>query len=430
MASFIDTIVVGGGQAGLSASWHLKNAKREHVVLDRGHVGDTWRDRWDSFCLVTPNHLCRLPGFPYDGDEPHGFMLRDQIVAYVERFASNFGPPLRSDVEVERVVASNGSARFRLQTSVGDFLARNLIIAVGTHQHPNIPDWDGHLAAGIERLHTRDYRNPEQLPEGAVLVVGSGQSGCQVVEDLLHAGRDVHLCVGNAGRLPRRYRGRDILDWDVLTGYMDLPVDQHPKGKAVRFQAHSHLTGRNGGHTIDLRQLALDGVRLHGKVLAAEGKVLRFAGNLVESLEAADRKFESETEAIDAFIDANDLDDPVEVVVPIDWQPAQILPAIDLAEAGISTVIYATGFHFDFGWIDLPVFNERGYPHYQRGVTELPGLYFVGLHWMQTQGSGLFAGVGRDAEYIVEHMNRQHEPQQLGSRARVGNGDQIGNISE
>jgi putative flavoprotein involved in K+ transport len=407
MSSYFETIVVGGGQAGLSVSWHLKQAGREHVVLDRGRSGDTWRKRWDSFCLVTPNHLCQLPGFPYDGDDPHGFMLRDEIVAYVERYAASFDPPYREGVEVTRISASDGPGRYRLETSAGEFQARNVVITVGTHQHPNIPDWNDALPTKITRLHTRDYRNSAKLPDGAVLVVGSGQSGCQVAEDLLGAGREVHLSVGNAGRIPRHYRGRDILDWDLATGYMEMPVDQHPKGRAIRFQAHPHLSGRDGGHTIDLRQMALDGVRLHGKVLGVDGAKLHLSGNLAETLDAVDRFCRAEMEGIDAFIVENGFDSAVEEVVPVDWRPEPEPPILDLGDAGITCLIYATGFHFDFGWIDLPVFDGRGYPRYERGVTELPGLYFAGLHWMYTQGSGLFYGVGRDAGFVVDHLSNQ-----------------------
>lgn len=407
MSTYIDTVVVGGGQAGLSTSWHLKQAGREHVVLDRGRIGDTWRNRWDSFCLVSPNVLCRLPGFPYDGSDPHGFMLRDQIVEYVERFAANFDPPYRGGVEVERISACDGPGRFKLATSAGEFRSDNLIVAVGTHQHANTPGWDKNISAKITKLHTRDYRNLDQLPEGAVLVVGSGQSGCQITEDLLNAGREVHLCVGNAGRIPRRYRGQDIFDWDVATGYMEMSVDQHPKGTDIRFKAHPHLTGRDGGHTIDLRKLALDGVQLHSKVLDADGTMIRLAGDLAETLDAVDKFCLGEIDGIDAFIAKNSLIAPKENIEPIDWQPASEPLEFDLAKTGISAIIYATGFHFDFSWIDLPVFGERGYPRYQRGVTDLEGLYFVGLHWMHTQGSGLFYGVGRDADHVVQHLTER-----------------------
>lgn len=400
----MDTIVVGGGQAGLSVSWYLKQAGREHVVLDRGRIGDTWRNRWDSFCLVSPNNLCRLPGFPYDGDDPHGFMHRDEIVDYIVRYANSFDPPYRSGIEVERISASEGPGRFELKTSDGVLTAGNLVITVGTHQHPNIPAWHEDLPNGANGIHTRDYRSAAELADGAVFVVGSGQSGCQVAEDLHLSGRDVHLAVGNAGRIPRRYRGRDIFEWDLATGYMTMPVEQHPKGTAIRFKAHPHMSGRDGGRTINLRQMALDGIRLHGKVLGVEGGCFRLCGDLAETLGGADDVCRAEMEGIDKFIEENGLDVPAEEVTPVDWQPEPERALFDLSGAGISTVIYATGFHFDFGWINLPVFDERGYPRYVRGVTEIPGLYFCGLHWMHTQGSGLFYGVGEDAEYVVGHL--------------------------
>ena len=289
MDSFMDTIVLGGGQAGLSVSWHLTQAGKEHIVLDRGQIGDTWRNRWDSFCLVSPNRLCRLPGFPYDGDDPDGFMLRDEIVSYIERFADSFDPPYRAGVEVQRVTTDQDTGRFSLETSAGVFTSNNLVITVGTHQHPNFPQWHEQLPGSVTGMHTRDYRNAQQLADGAVFVIGSGQSGCQVAEDLYCSGREVHLAVGDAGRIPRRYRGRDIFDWDLATGYMTMPVEDHPLGTAIRFKAHPHMTGRDGGHTIDLRRMALDGVRLHGKVLGVEDGCFRLAGNLAETLDGVDK---------------------------------------------------------------------------------------------------------------------------------------------
>ena len=404
MNQHVDTIVMGGGQAGLSVSWHLKQAGREHVILDRGKVGDTWRLRWDSFCLVTPNRFCQLPGFPYDGDEPDGFMLRDQIVDYLERYARSFDPPYRSGVEVRHIRAAKDAGRFLLDTSEGAFTADNLIIAVGTHQHTNIPAWSSKLPTDIGQFHTRHYQNPAQLADGAVLVVGSGQSGCQVVEDLHGAGREVHLCVGKAGRIPRRYRGRDILEWEDVTGSFDLLVDEHPKGRDIRFKPHPHLSGRDGGHTIDLRQLALDGVKLHGRLLDVEGTTARFADDLAENLDTIDRTCRENLAEIDDYIAKNGIDAPADDLRPVDWEPSRAEPLLDLRQTGITSVIYATGFHFDFSWIDLPLFDERGYPRYERGVTEIPGLYFVGLHWLRTLGSGLFYQVGRDAQFVVDGL--------------------------
>jgi putative flavoprotein involved in K+ transport len=406
MREYINTIVVGGGQAGLSVSWHLKQAGRKHLILDRGRIGDTWRRRWDSFCLVTPNRYCQLPGFPYDGDEPEGFMLRDQIVGYVERFAKSFEPPYRGGVEVRRVGPSSNGGRFSLETSEGVLDTDNLIIAVGTHQKPSVPAWGSKLAGDIVQLHTRDYRNPARLPDGAVLVVGSGQSGCQVVEDLLGAGREVHLCVGSAGRLPRRCRGRDILEWEAAIGSFEVPVDEHPAGRAIRFKPHPHLSGRDRGRTIDLRRLALDGVRLHGRLTDAEGHQVRLADDLAENLDAIDKACWEGLAKIDEYIAKNGIDAPESDLEPIDWQPTAEPATLDLKQAGIGSVIYGTGFRFDFGWIDFPVFDKRGYPRYERGATEVPGLYFVGLHWLHTAGSGLFYQVGRDAEYVVDRLCR------------------------
>jgi putative flavoprotein involved in K+ transport len=406
MSEYVETIVIGGGQAGLSASWHLKKAGREHLVLDRGRIGDTWRHRWDSFCLVSQNWLCQLPEFPYDGDDPDGFMLRDQIVDYVERFARSYAPPYRGNIDVHRMRHSNHKGRFELDTSEGTFCADRLIVATGAHQQPNIPTWAGKLAGDIAQLHSCDYRNPQQFPDGAVLVIGSGQSGCQIVEDLLFAGREVHLSVSKAGRLQRRYRGRDMSKWAHATGFFDTPVDEHPLGEEIRFRAQWHTSGRNGGRTIDLRRLALDGVRLHGRLLDADGATVSFAGDLASNLDLADRMCRERLSQIDDYIAKNGIDAPPEELVPVAWQPFEEPPTIDLKEAGIGTVIYGTGFHPDFRWIDMPVFDGRGYPRTRRGVTEIPGLHFLGLHWLHTMGSGLFYGVGRDAEHVVSHICR------------------------
>ena len=409
MNTLLDTIVVGGGQAGLSVSWHLTQAGKEHVILDRGKIGDTWRNRWDSFCLVSPNRLCRLPGFPYDGDDPDGFMLRDEIVDYINRFADSFDPPYRSGIGVHQISTSTDTGRFKLTTSDGELTARNLVITVGTHQHPNIPRWHQDLPQGVMGMHTRDYRNSYGLADGAVFIIGSGQSGCQVAEDLHLSGREVHLAVGNAGRIPRRYRGRDIFEWDLATGYMTMPVEEHPIGTDIRFKAHPHLSGRDGGRTIDLRQMALDGIQLHSKVLDIERGCFRLSGDLAETLDGIDNFCRNEMAGIDKHIRESGLDDPEEEVTPVDWSPELKPELFDLSESDVSTVIYATGFHFDFTWIDLPVFDDRGYPRYDRGVTEVPGLYFCGLHWMHTQGSGLFYGVGDDAGYVVSHLISQRE---------------------
>lgn len=406
MVEQVDTIVIGGGQAGLSASWHLMRNHREHLVLDRGNIGDTWRHRWDSFCLVTPNHFCRLPGFPYNGGDSDGFMKRDDIVDYVESFAKSFNPPLRNSIEVHRVTASDNVDQFIIETSEGAFQAGNVIIATGTHQHPKFPSWSNKLADQIVQLHTSDYINAKQLPEGSVLVVGSGQSGCQIVEDLRLAGRDVYLCVGKAGRIPRRYRGQDIIQWLFDAGFFEIPVDDHPLGRAVRFKPHEHLTGRDGGRTIDLRQMAIDGVKLLGRMVDADGFQAHFANDLEKNLDAIDIECQKTLALIDKYIAENGIEAPDNNIETVNWVPDSVSKTLDLKQAGINSVIHGTGFTYDFSWIDLPIFDDRGYPLYERGVTELPGFYFVGLHWMHTVGSGLFSQVARDTEYVVEHLNQ------------------------
>lgn len=402
MTDATQVIVIGGGQAGLATSYCLKQKGIDHIVLDRGRIGDTWRKRWDSFCLVTTNSLCRLPGHPYDGDDPGGFMGRDDIVRYVERYAAKFEPPFHGGVEVARLGRDDDG--FVVTTSEGEFRAPKVVVATGTHQHPRTPPCAADLDSSITQLHSSAYRNADGLPRGAILVVGSGQSGCQIVEDLELAGRTVHLAVGKAGRVPRRYRGKDVTLWAERLGLVNLPIHDHPKGEAVRFGPNPHVSGRDGGHTTDLRDFARRGIRLHGHVTGFQGTRAALAPDLAANLDAADEACREITGVIDKIIEAKGIAaDPPDLEVH-DWQPGPPQTELDLAEAGISTVIWATGFRYDFGWVDLPVFDDRGYPRYERGVTELPGLYFVGLHWMYTQGSGLFYGVGRDAEHIVEHM--------------------------
>lgn len=408
MAEQIDTLVIGGGQAGLSVSCLLKAVNHEHLVLDRGEVGDTWRNRWDSFCLVTPNHYCRLPGFPYPGSDPGGFMLRDEIVDYVEAFADSFNPPIRNGIDVLRISQSASGDQFEVETSAGDFEASNVIVATGTHQHPRFPSWCNQLDRNILQLHSSEYFKPNQLPDGSVLVVGSGQSGCQIVEDLHFADRDVYLSVGKAGRIPRRYRDRDIIDWLFDAGFMNTPVNDHPLGTAVRFMAHEHLSGRDGGRTIDLRRMAQGGVNLLGRLTVVDGCMAYFQNDLTESLDAIDEECQETLSHVDNYIAENHIEAPSDDLQTVDWQPGPEPETLDLEKAGISSVIYATGFTYDFSWIDLPIFDDRGYPRYERGVTELPGLYFVGLHWMHTAGSGLFSQVGRDAEYVVEKVRQNH----------------------
>lgn len=407
-------IVVGGGQAGLSTSYCLSERNIDHVVFEKGRIGEAWRsDRWDTFCLVTPNWQCRLPGFryteEYGGDDPHGFMKRDEIVHYLESYAASFDPPVQEGVGVEKVARRPKEDGFRVETETGTHWADQVVIAVGTYHRPKVPPMSESLSDEITQLHSSAYKNPDLLPEGEILVVGSGQSGTQIAEDLHWAGRQVHLSVGGAPRAPRRYRGRDVVAWLEDMGHYDRPIHEHPEGEAVRHKTNHYLSGRDGGHEIDLRALALEGMELYGRLRDVEGQEFSFRPNLQENLDAADASAEDIKRRIDDYIDEQNIDAPAESSYKPPWKPKQETEFLSSEEADIRTVIWATGYGYDFSWVDCPVFDDTGYPEYDRGVTDVLGLYFIGLAWLYTWGSGRFAGVGRDARYLAERIVEHRE---------------------
>jgi putative flavoprotein involved in K+ transport len=394
-------VVVGGGQAGLATSWHLTQRGLDHVVLEADRVGGEWRNRrWDSFCLVTPNWQCRLPGFPYGGPEPDGFMGRDEIVAYLEDYARSYDVPL-----VEGVRATGLDDGFRIATTQGVITANQVVLATGPYQRPRIPRMAERLPATIAQLHSSQYKNPDQIPAGEVVVVGTGQSGCQIAEDLHLAGRTVHLVTGSAPRVARFYRGRDVVAWLDLMGYYGKGIDQFDDVDAVRFRVNHYVTGRDGGRDIDLRKFALEGMKLYGRLVDADQTSLRFAQDLGKNLDHADAVSEGIKDSIDAFIAANGIDAPNEDRYRPVWEPSSEPESLEIN--GISTVIWSTGFRRDDSWIRLPVFDGRGYPTHHRGVTSVPGLYFIGLPWQHTWGSGRFGGVADDAQYLVERITEQ-----------------------
>ncbi|MFF1654703.1 MSMEG_0569 family flavin-dependent oxidoreductase [Streptomyces sp. NPDC058249] len=401
----IPVAVVGGGQAGLSVSHCLRERGIEHVVLERNRVGHEWRERrWDSFCLVTPNWQCKLPGFPYQGDDPDGFMVRDEIIRYLEDYVAFFQPPLIEGVSVTRLRRSADGV-FELATSKGEFTAHQVVVATGPYHTPSVPRMAERLPAGVEQIHSSRYRNPEQLPEGAVLVVGTGQSGCQIAEDLHLAGRQVHLAVGSAPRVARFYRGRDCVAWLDDMGYYNKGIDEFDDAGAVRMRVNHYVTGRDGGRDIDLRAFARDGMRLYGRLTGIDGATLDFADDLKVNLDRADAVAEGIKDSIDAHITAQGIEAPVEPrYVPV-WEPSEQPDALDLAEAGITSVVWSTGFTRDHRWIEIPAFDGRGYPMHWRGATSTPGLHFLGLPWQHSWGSGRFESVGRDAEFLADHID-------------------------
>jgi putative flavoprotein involved in K+ transport len=398
-------LVVGGGQAGLSISFYLEQAGIDHLVFEKHTVTHTWRNqRWDNFCLVTPNWQCQLPGHPYTGQDPHGFMKKDEIVEYLDGFIEQVDAPVLEHTEVKQVNRGD-DGRYRVVTTRGEFTADDVVVAAGGYHRPIVPRMAERVPSGIVQLQSSEYRNAQSLPEGAVLVVGSGQSGAQIAEDLHLAGRKVHLAVGQAPRCARFYRGRDVVDWLANMRYYDMPVEQHPLREGVRDNTNHYVTGRDGGRDIDLRKFALEGMELYGTLEDLRAGQLCFKPDLTENLDDADDTYNRINAGIDAFIEKNGIDAPPGTRYQPVWHPAAERATLDLAQSGITSVVWCIGFTPDFSWLDAPVFNGRGYPAHKRGITPLPGLYFVGLPWLHTWGSGRFSGVARDAEYIVDVIN-------------------------
>ncbi|AOZ10014.1 MSMEG_0569 family flavin-dependent oxidoreductase [Cupriavidus malaysiensis] len=412
-ARHYSVIIVGGGQAGLSLSYYLRQAGIEHLVLEQHTMTHTWHtQRWDAFCLVTPNWQCALPGHPYAGDDPHGFMKKDEIIAYLDGFIRAVAPPVLEHTEV-RSVKARPQGGFAVVTTRGTFGADQVVVASGGYRTPIVPRLAERLPASIRQVQSADYRNPQALPEGAVLVVGSGQSGAQIAEDLHLAGRQVYLAVGEAPRCARFYRGRDVVDWLAEMKYYDLPVTEHPLREGVRDNTNHYVTGRDGGRDIDLRRFAAEGMELYGVLEDYRDGRLRFAPDLRRNLDNADATYNRINAGIDQYIAAHGIDAPPPSLYTPAWTPAAERTELDPQAAGIGSVIWCIGFRPDFGWLEVPVFNGRGHPGHERGVSAHPGLYFLGLPWLHTWGSGRFSGIARDAQYLAERIAAACSPEAL-----------------
>lgn len=400
-----DVVVVGGGQAGLATSWHLVRDGVDHVVLEAHTLGHEWADtRWDNFTLVTPNWHCRLPGYEYDGPDPDGFMTRDEVVAWLAGYAPTFGPPVREHTRVT-ALTERADGGFRVEATGPEgpeaWEAGSVVVATGGYHVPIVPPWAPALDPSITQLHSADYRNAAQLPEGGVLVVGSGQSGAQIAEDLHLEGRAVHLALGDAPRVARFHRGRDCMTWLAEMGLYDTGVAQYPGGLAAREKTNHYVTGRDGGRDIDLRAFAAEGMRLYGMLEGGAGTALTFLPTLTAALDGADDVYRSICRDIDRYIDAQGIDAPPAAPYTAGWEPDADPTSLDLAAAGITTVIWAIGYRPDYRWVRAGVFDGTGRPTHSRGVTALPGLYFLGLPWLHTWGSGRFLGIAADAEHVT-----------------------------
>jgi putative flavoprotein involved in K+ transport len=396
-----DVIIVGGGHAGLSASYFLKKAGINHVVLEKGKIAQSWHtQRWDSFHLVLPNWTLRLPGFNYSGTQPDGFLDLKSTIQYIEDFSASFDPPVVSGVEVLRL--EEKSTGFFLSTTAGDFQSRAVIVATGPFQMPVIPEFGSKIPKTIQQMHSSNYRNPMHLLEGGVVVVGTGQSGAQIAEELQASGRKVFLSVSRCGARPRSYRGKDCVWWMNQQGFYDRTSESLSTGQS-KLACNVPLTGYDGGRDIDLREFAQRGINLIGKITGIDAGKLEIAQNLRESLDYADSEWQRFLRESDAFAESSRLQLPLDPRAHMRSQspPPPEITELNLEREGITNVIWATGFKLSFNWINLPIFDKTGYPVQARGVTKCPGLYFLGLPWMHKRKSAIFLGASEDAEYVA-----------------------------
>lgn len=403
-----DVVIVGAGQAGLAASYELTGRGVEHVVLERGAIGESWRSqRWDSFHLNTPNWANSLVGLDFDDGAPHGFHHRDRLVEYFERYASSFGLPVREHTAVERLERLH-DGHFRLHANGTVFAAQAVILATGTMSRPRTPGMAGNLPDDVDSVHAGAYRGPSALRDGAVVVVGSAQSGCQIAEDLLEGGRRVFVCTGRVARVPRVHRGRDIVAWWRDMGFLDVPLEELPD-PALQFAAQPQVSGTRGGHTVSLQSLARDGATLLGHAAGIEGRTLRLRKDLRENIAFADERAAMFRQAVDEFIEREGIDappadpDPNEPPLP-DLGDSSEWATLDLDRHDVHTFVWCTGFEADWSWVDVDAFDDDGRPRHVGGASECRGLYFVGFPWLRKRKSGILHGVSEDAAHVVEHL--------------------------
>ncbi len=399
----VQTLIIGGGQAGLVMSHRLKQRGLTHLVLERHRIAERWRsERWDGLRFQFPNWSVSLPDFSFPHTDPDGFAATSEIVEFIEAYADFVAPPIRFGVEVKRLRCRDGAPGFVVETPNGAIEAYNVVVATGPYHRAVIPDLLRE-ETGVFQVHASRYQNPEQLPPGAVLVVGSGASGAQITEELFLAGRRVYLSVGHHTRLPRRYRGRDLIWWLGAMGIDQTPVEARGPSRLLPL-----ITGAYGGHTLDFRRFVSEGVTLLGRVKAARDGVIDIAPDLTGSLADGDATYATFLDMVDAHVARQGLEMPEEPAAravlsdpPCVTEP---LRRLDLRAEGIGAVIWATGYGVDFGWIDIPVLDASGEPLHRHGVTEVPGLYFLGLQWLSKMKSSFLSGVGDDAAVLADHI--------------------------
>jgi len=404
LAEKIDTLVVGGGQAGIAMSEHLSNCKVPHLVLERHRIAERWRsERWDSLVANGPAWHDRLPGMEFANFDPDAFPSKERVADYLVAYADMINAPIRCGVEVREVQRNVGRPGFRIETSDGVIEANNVVAATGSFQIPVIPDLVP-ADAEITQIHSSAYRNPEQLPEGAVLVVGAGSSGAQIADELLLSGKSVYLSVGPHDLPPRSYRGRDFVWWLGVLGKWDA-VTMEPGMEHVTIA----VSGARGGHTVDFRRLARQGITLVGRTESFNNNVMYFATDLADNIARGNAYTLSLLDEADAYVVRNGLDFPEEPEVrKVEPDPPCVTDPVlelDLTEVGITSILWATGFDVDYSWLKVDAFDNQGKPKHERGISAEAGIYFLGLPWQSRRGSSFIWGVWHDAKFLADQIS-------------------------
>jgi len=404
----IDTLVVGGGQAGIAMSEHLTNSGVPHLVLEKNRIAERWRTgRWDALVANGPAWHDRFPNLKFDNIDPESFAPKERVADYFVEYAEMIKAPVRCGVEVKTATRNVGRAGFRVETSDGVIEAKRIVSATGAFQKPIYPQLVPKTSR-LTQIHSFDYRNPEQLPDGAVMVIGAGSSGSQIADELMKSGRKVYLSVGPHDRPPRAYRGRDFCWWLGVLGKWDIEA-MKPGTEHVTIA----VSGANGGNTVDFRRLAAEGITLVGRTESFNNGTLSFASDLVANVAAGDKNLLSVLDECDAYALRNGID------LPEDPEARKIGPdpdclinpltELNLEDAGITTILWATGFERDYSWLKMKVCDDQGAPIHQRGVSVESGIYFLGLPWQSRRGSSFIWGVWHDAKHLTDHITTQRK---------------------